>query len=204
MSAMYGPGVPKLWRETIEEHRRSVDEAILDTTWGLVTERGLLAVTMSEIAEKTGIGRATLYKHFPDVEAILSAHHRRHVSGHLAHLTQLRSRPGDPGERLRAVLGAYALISHHRGRHGTEELGALLHRGDDVRHAEQELLQLFRELVVEAVDAGQLRHDVSADEMATYCLHSLGAAKSLPSEAAVHRLVSLTLAGLAPDAAAVD
>ena len=201
---MYGPGVPRLWRETIEEHRRSVDEAILDTTWALVTERGLLAVTMSEIAEKTGIGRATLYKHFPDVEAILTAHHRRHVSNHLAHLTRLRSRPGDPRQRLRTVLEAYALISHHRGRHGTEELGALLHRGDDVRQAEEELLRLFRELLVEAADAGQLRDDVSADELATYCLHSLGAAKALSSEAAVHRLVTLTLAGLNPDTAAAD
>jgi AcrR family transcriptional regulator len=196
--------VPKLWRDTIAEHRRSVDEAILDATWALVAERGLLSVTMSEIAEKTGIGRATLYKHFPDVEAILSAHHRRHVSGHLAHLTQLRSRPGDPGERLRAVLEAYALICHHRGRHGTEELGALLHRGDDVRQAEEELLELFRELLLEAADAGHLRDDVSAAELATYCLHALSAAKALPSEAAVHRLVAITVAGLAPDTATAD
>lgn len=195
---MYGPGVPRLWRETIAEHRRSVDEAILDTTWELVSERGLLSVTMSEIAEKTGIGRATLYKHFPDVEAILSAHHRRHVSGHLAHLAELRSRPGDPGERLRAVLEGYAFICHHRGRHGTEELAALLHRGEDVLRAEQELLELFGGLLVEAAGAGQVRADVSADELATYCLHALSAAKGLPSQAAVHRLVSITLAGLAP------
>jgi AcrR family transcriptional regulator len=201
---MYGLGVPRLWRETIEEHRRTVDEAILATTWALVTERGLLSVTMSEIAEKTGIGRATLYKHFPDVEAILSAHHRRHVTGHLAQLAQLRGGPGDAGERLRAVLEAYALICHRRGRHGTEELAALLHRGDDVRHAEEELLKLFRELLLEAADAGHLRNDVSADELATYCLHALTAAKALPSEAAVHRLVAITVAGLAPGTATAD
>ena len=201
---MYGPGVPRLWRETIEEHRRSVDEAILDTTWALVTERGLLSVTMSEIAEKAGIGRATLYKHFPDVEAILSAHHRRHVTAHLAHLAELRGRPGNPGERLRAVLEAYAFICHHRGRHGAEELAALLHRGEDVLHAEQELLELFRALLVEAADAGRLRDDVSADELAAYCLHALSAAKGLPSAAAVHRLVTITLAGLAPGSATAD
>lgn len=64
--------MPRLWDDTIEAHRRAVQKAILDNAWALVTEHGLAAVTMSQIAEKTGIGRATLYKYFPDVEAILS------------------------------------------------------------------------------------------------------------------------------------
>ena len=195
---MYGPDVPKLWKDTIEEHRRTVDDAILQTTWALVTERGLLAVTMSEIAERTGIGRATLYKHFPDIEAILVAYHQRHVAGHLAQLADLRREAADPGDGLRAVLAAYAMICHHRGRHGTEELGALLHRGEDVVRAEQRLLELFQELMAEVAEAGQLRDDVATDELATYCLSALSAAKSLPSEAAVHRLVAVTLAGLTP------
>jgi AcrR family transcriptional regulator len=67
--------VPKLWTETVETHRQEVREAILDATASLVQSRGLLAVTMSDIAEATGIGRATLYKYFPDVETILSAWH---------------------------------------------------------------------------------------------------------------------------------
>ena len=78
--------MPKLWTETIEAHRRAVHEAVLDTTAALVAEHGLRAVTMSQIAEQTGIGRATLYKYFPDVEAILVAWHDRHVSGHLEQL----------------------------------------------------------------------------------------------------------------------
>ncbi|MGI9022907.1 MAG: TetR/AcrR family transcriptional regulator, partial [Acidimicrobiales bacterium] len=67
--------MPKVWNETIEDHRREVRDAILDTTAAMVTERGLLSVTMSQIAEETGIGRATLYKYFPGVEAILLAWH---------------------------------------------------------------------------------------------------------------------------------
>ena len=71
--------VPKLWSETIESHRTAVREATLDTTAALVAEHGLRSVTMSQIAEHTGIGRATLYKYFPDVEAILVAWHERQV-----------------------------------------------------------------------------------------------------------------------------
>ena len=38
--------------------------------------------------------------------------------------------------------------------------------------------------------------DVPAAELANYCLHALAAAGSLPSKAAVQRLVTVTLAGL--------
>ena len=109
--------VPKLWNETIEAHRRAVRDAILETTAALVAEHGLTSVTMSQIAEETGIGRATLYKYFPDVEAILLAWHERHVTGHLEHLAELRDQAGDAGERLEVVLEAYALISHERYSH---------------------------------------------------------------------------------------
>ena len=188
--------MPKLWTDTIEAHRRTVHKAILDTTWALVNEHGLLAVTMSQVAEKTGIGRATLYKYFPDVEAILLAWHQRHVSGHLEHLVQLRNQAGDAGERLEAVLEAYALITHHRGRHGTQELASLLHRGEHIARVHQELVDLIRDMLVDVAAGGQLRTDVAPDELASYCLHALNAAGSLPSEAAVHRLVVVTLAGL--------
>ncbi|OLZ74351.1 TetR family transcriptional regulator [Streptomyces sp. IMTB 2501] len=190
--------MPKLWNETIEEHRRTVREAILDTTWELVAERGLLSVTMSQIAEKTGIGRATLYKYFPDVEAILVAHHDRHVTEHLRQLADLRDRPGGAGERLAAVLERYALICHHRGRHGNQELAALVHRPEHIAPAQRQLVELFQDLLTEAAKAGELRDDIASEELASYCLHALTAAGGLPSEAAVRRLVAVTLAGLRP------
>jgi AcrR family transcriptional regulator len=102
--------MPKLWNDTIETHRRAVRDATLDVTAALVAERGLRAVTMSEIAERTGIGRATLYKYFPDVEAILHAWHHRQISGHIEYLAQVRDQADDPVKGLEAVLEAYALI----------------------------------------------------------------------------------------------
>ncbi|RSM62045.1 TetR/AcrR family transcriptional regulator [Actinoplanes sp. ATCC 53533] len=190
--------MPKLWDTTIEAHRRTVREAILETTWALVREHGLMSVTMSQIAKQAGVGRATLYKYFPDVEAILAAHHERHVAGHLTELAELRAKPSKPYDKLQAVLGRYALICYYRKRHGTEELAALLHRGERVSGAEQQLIDLFQDLLAEVAAAGELRDDVAPDELATYCLHALGAAGSLPSEAAVNRLVAVALTGLRP------
>ena len=185
--------VPRLWDETIEAHRRAVGDAILDTAGALATEHGLRSVTMSQIAEGTGIGRATLYKYFSDVDAILIAWHEREVGGHLEHLLAVRDRGGAATERLTAVLEAYALIS--REHHGTE-LAALLHRGEHGARAHQHLSDFIAALLMEGARDGEIRDDVAPGELANYCLHALSAAGSLPSKAAVRRLVAVTMAGL--------
>ena len=199
---MYSHLVPKLWNETIETHRQAVRDATLDTTAALVAEHGLTAVTMSKIAEKTGIGRATLYKYFPDVESILSAWHERRISAHLHELATVRDQIADRAARLEQVLKAYALIHQERVRHHNEpygaELAALLHPDKHVAQAQRHLREMFRELLEQAAEAGAVRDDVASEELATYCLHALTAASGLPSEAAAERLVEVTLAGLRP------
>jgi AcrR family transcriptional regulator len=192
--------VPKLWSQTIEAHRREVREAILDTTAALVAEHGLLSVTMSRIAGETGIGRATLYKYFPDVETILAAWHERQVGSHLAQLVEIRERGGDPAQRLAAVLEAYALLSHVSREHHDRELVALLHReGRHLHSALRQVHQLIRDLLAEAVTSGDVRGDIPPAELADYCLHALGAAGGLRSATAVRRLVTVTMSGLRPD-----
>jgi AcrR family transcriptional regulator len=188
--------VPKLWNETVEEHRSAVRDAILDATARLVASEGLRSVTMSQVATETGIGRATLYKYFPDVEAVLLAWHERQVHAHVAHLAQVRDREGAPVERLRAVLEAYASIAHER--HG-DELAGLLHRGEHVTRAHGHLHGIIRDLLDEGARSGGIRRDVATDELASYCLHALTAAGGLRSKAAVRRLVAVTLAGLRPE-----
>lgn len=187
--------MPKLWSETIGAHREQVREAILDTTAALATENGPLSVTMSQIAETTGIGRATLYKYFPDVEAVLLAWHERHVTSHLQQLAEIADNSGTVAARIAAVLHAYASICYQRPR---TDIAALLHRGEHVAHAEQHLTALFGRLLTEGARAGDVRDDVAPDELASYCLHALTAANSLSSKAAVQRLVTITMAGIRP------
>jgi AcrR family transcriptional regulator len=194
----YIASVPKLWNDTIEAHRREVRSAIMETAAALVAEHGLRAVTMSQIAEETGIGRATLYKYFSDVEAILLAWHQRQITGHLDYLAEVRNRAGDAGERLAAVLDAYALISYESHGDRNAELAAFVHRNEQVARARRRLRKMIRDLLAEGAKAGELRDDVPPDELATYCLHALAAASSVTSKAAVRRLVTVTLAGLRP------
>ena len=195
----YDDAVPKLWNDTIEEHRKAVRDATLDATAALVAEQGLTSVTMSGIAERTGIGRATLYKYFPDVDSILLAWHERQVTAHVGQLAAIRDHGGTPGERLAAVLHTYASMAHE---HDDTALVAFLHRGEHVADAQRHLHGFLRDLLAEGAATGELRADVAPDELATYCLHALAAAGSLPSKAAVGRLVMVTLTGLRGQAAA--
>ncbi len=197
--------MPKLWSETIEAHRHAVHDAILETTVALVAEHGLRPVTMSQIAEQTGIGRATLYKYFPDVDAILLAWHERQITRHLERLRQIRKGPGDAGERLEAVLEAYAFIQHELGtQHATgrighgSELAGMLHRGEHAVRAHEHLEHFMQGLLTEAAKVGAVRGDVPPRELAGYCIHTLTAAGGLATKAAVRRLVTVTLAGLRP------
>jgi AcrR family transcriptional regulator len=188
--------MPKLWNETIEAHRAAVRVATMDTTAALVAEHGLASVSMSQIAAQTGIGRATLYKYFPDVDSILLAWHERQVSAHLDHLATVRDHAaGSASQRLEAVLAAYAQISH---QHPDNELAAMPHRGAHIAHAEQHLREFVTDLIADGARAAELRDDVAPTELAAYCLHALTAAGSLRSQAAIRRLVAVTLAGLRP------
>ena len=208
----YPEEVPRLWKATIEAHRHDVREAILDTAAALVAQQGLLSVTMSSIAEQTGIGRATLYKYFPDVEAILRAWHERQVAGHLRRLAEVRDQPGmSAAKRLEAMLRTYAENLHESRRHHDGELAALLHREHHTRHrddaahshaaqhiasAEQQLHGMISDLLAEAANDGSVRADVGPDELASYCLHALSGACRLTSKAAVRRLVDVVVTGL--------
>lgn len=184
---------PKLWSATIDEHRHDVRAAILGATASLVHELGIRKVTMSLVAEKTGIGRATLYKYFPDVESILLEWHEREVKQHVEHLTKLRDSDSDVFERLRIVLERVA--QGQREGHGGD-VAAMLHRGPHIHRAHDAIRTLIRDVVVEGVERAQIRDDVPPDELASFCVAALSAASGAASKAAVRRLVALTLDAL--------
>lgn len=190
------PGVmPRIWSDTIAAHRDAVRDATLDATAALIAEHGPTGVTMSQIAKESGIGRATLYKYFPDLPSILLAWHERHIGDHLHRLAAV-AEAAAPAERLTAVLRAYAELSaeHHDGG----DLSALLHQGDHAVRAESHLHAFLTTLIAESAGRGDTRSDVPPPELAAFCLHALAAAPAHPAPAALTRLLTLTTAALAP------
>lgn len=176
------------------EHRHAVREATLEATAELIENDGISAVSMTRVAGKAGIGRATLYKYFPDVDALLAAWHERQVTQHLAHLAAVRDEAAGTGRELQAVLEAYALTNY--GRPGGEA-PAFLHQNDHTAHAAQHLRGFIQELINAGAAKGVVRSDMDSGELADYCLHALGAASALSSKEAVPGLVKVVLNGLA-------
>jgi AcrR family transcriptional regulator len=183
----------------VESHRQEVREAILDAAGQLMANQGILGISMSQLAESTGIGRATLYKYFDDVQHVLAAWHQRQIAGHLEELTAIANRPGGPAARLRSVLEAYGRLCRQRRRHGGDALAAALHRADHIDRWERQLRDLVVGLLTEAAATGAVRTDVPTAELTSYCVHAMAAAGDSDSDAAapITLLVDLVCSGLA-------
>lgn len=183
--------MPKLWNDTIEAHKGAVAAAIMDTTAGLAAKEGLHNLTMARIAQEAGIGRATLYKYFSDVEQILTAWHRRQVATHLEELERVREQKAAPLEALEAVLITYGESSRHGHHHA---LGTLLHAMPHIHAAHDHLHELVRSIIDDAVRAGSLKSSAPSDEMARFALTAV--TSDVDGKPALERLVALILRGL--------
>jgi AcrR family transcriptional regulator len=191
--------MPKLWDDTIATHRHAVQDAVLDAAAALIGRTGLGGASMAAIAAAAGIGRATLYKYYPDLDAILAAWHQREVSRHLVQLRAIEA--ATAAARLAAVLGAYAhMLSHTRGHYDTA-VAARLHRSSGVVEAESELVRLVAERIGAARSEGAVRDDVADTELAAFAVSALGAAGGMQDPPAVERLVALTVGALSSPAA---
>lgn len=166
------------WDHAVDEHRSAQREAIGAAAWALARQHGPFAVTMSQVADAAGVSRPTLYKYFPDVEAMLTAHHRRHVESHVAELAEILDGSGTPDERLERLVIAYAEICHHRARHGRAEVDRLVHSPFELDAAESQLVELFARAISETGAAGG---DLTPPILATYAVRALASAADVPS-----------------------
>ena len=142
-----------------------------------------------------------MYKYFAGVEAVLAAWHEPQITGHLAQLAEL-ARTGTPVVRLAMMLHALAHIARHSSSHAMD-LAPVLRRGHRSEHgtrARQELHRMVAESIAEGAARGELRDDVAPEELSAYCLSAVAAGAGLESDAAVRRLVEVTLDGLRPPA----
>ncbi|AZO61852.1 MAG: TetR family transcriptional regulator [Mesorhizobium sp.] len=185
--------MPKLWNDTIEAHRDAVATTIVNKTAELAAAEGLHNLTMARIAKETGIGRATLYKYFSEVEQILVAWHAREVSTHLAALDQAGAKGAGPLAALEAVLLAYA--ENARRGHG-HAFAALLHSMPHARHAYARVEAMVAELIAEAMNAGEIEDASPAAELARYALAAIAAAQQARSKPKLERLLRMILRGL--------
>ena len=101
------------------ERQRETRRRIVEATVELHLTRGPANTTISEIAQRAGVNRLTVYNHFPDLSDLLKACARSWTERHPAPDSTPWARIGDPQQRLRTALtelyGFYARTEPMRG-----------------------------------------------------------------------------------------
>ncbi|MFH5207335.1 TetR/AcrR family transcriptional regulator [Antrihabitans sp. NCIMB 15449] len=143
-------------RPALRDH---VATMIMDRAATVLAERGD-ALSMTEIARAAGVGRATLYRYFPNRDALLSAMADAALDDLAARIDDARLDTVPVGEAIaritRAFIGSgkYAILA--RDEHGACERSSELDR---------RLTTPLRQLFQKGIDTGVLRADLSADLM---------------------------------------
>ncbi len=150
---------PRRLRADAERNRRALVDAAIE----VFGERGLDA-TVSEIAQRAGVGQGTAFRHFPTKEHLIAAT----VSGLLERITakavELLDEP-DPLVALRELLhaGSELMVDNHGFKHATANSPVL----DDpqVQEAHERLLQATGRLLARAQETGRIRSDLTAEDI---------------------------------------
>jgi AcrR family transcriptional regulator len=187
------------------ESRRA---AILDAALRVFGQYGYRRASMDDIAREAGIGKGTIYLSFAGKEEVFQALSRRLAQRMLAGAEAARHRPGTTADKLAAMnaawFGTYAeTIS--RSPHAAELLDAK-HRlsADLVSDAASQYKRLVRDVLTEAIAAGELDLEPAGLTADTAAELLIGSARGLQSSAAspaayrryLKALVRVMVAGL--------
>ena len=94
-----------LWRDSLSAHRVRTAERIAGVAMGIIASHGIAGLSMSALADAAGISRQTLYKYFPDVDAVLAEMAAMGSAG-IAELADRIDAEDDPREGLRVFVTA--------------------------------------------------------------------------------------------------
>ena len=180
------------WERARLDHRNRQADAIAGAALSLVLEHGAPALTMAAIATAADISRQTLYRYFPDIDAVLVgvaelvASHDDDLEAHV------RARP-DPTARLDTLLDAVARAAGHH-HSGTATLRSTLPPAarDVLTRHETRISDLVAEILRDGVEGGLFRPDLEPTGDAPLVLGLAAAADPADPERAitlVHRIV---------------
>ena len=93
--------MPKISGRSLIEHRDNTRRALFDSLSTLMSERGFENVSISDLAEHSGIRRTTIYNHFTDKEDILIAYVESEMSKYLSNTKAMLARADNSIDKLR-------------------------------------------------------------------------------------------------------
>jgi AcrR family transcriptional regulator len=102
--------VPKVLGGSLAAHRDEVRARVFAALRELLYERGFDAVTLAGVAAAAGVGRTSIYNHFPDRQALLVAFVEHEADRYVADLEIALAAAATPTERL----AVFARLQLHR------------------------------------------------------------------------------------------
>lgn len=191
--------------------REDIRDVILDAADRLLARYGYKKMTVEDLAQEVGIGKGTIYLHFPSKEEVVLSHVDRIVERLKVRLQEIAQEPLPAAERVRLMLVERVLFRFDSVQHYTESLTDLLAAlrpgllARRVRHFEEEsriIAEVLREGLdtdeFDFADAESTAHTLllATNALLPYSLSAreLGEREDVTTEAA--RLAELLLSGL--------
>jgi AcrR family transcriptional regulator len=180
-------------RRDAERNRQRILAAAADAF-----AEGGLAVTMDEIARRAGVGVGTVYRRFPDKELLVEALFEQRIDELVALAEAARDDP-DPFAGLVRFFEAFLAVQ--AADRGLKEvvLGTARGAGRAAR-ARERIGPIVEHLLARACDAGDVRPDVAASDLALIQF-MLGAVIDFTHDVAPEtwrRMLAIVLDGLRP------
>ena len=179
--------------EPIRSDARRNREKLLQVATAAFATAGGRAVSLESIAREAGVGIGTLYRHFPNREALVEAIYRAELAEVAAAAEQLLKRH-PPKEALRGWMNRYAsFVAAKRGM--AESLHAIFDSGAMEPSQTRDSIVGAVDMVLRAgADDGSLRSDVQADDVVS-SLIGIFLASGSPEQTG--RMLDLLAAGVA-------
>jgi AcrR family transcriptional regulator len=152
---------PPVPRRGERSDRRRNRARLLHAAQEVLAEHGPDA-PMDEIARRAGVGNATLYRNFPDRDALLDELFTDRFTALLGSTAQDTAEA--PREQLRTALLRVAL-DQTRDKAFAYALGTLVDSMPRARPAREQLLAALGELLVRAQEAGAVNRSVTVEDL---------------------------------------
>ena len=171
-------------------------ERILDIAKGAFTRHGA-DVSLDDIARQAGVGPGTLYRHFPNRDALLEAVYHTEV-GKLAAAEREFARRLSPVEALRAWMLLF--VDYIEAKHLiAPALNTLVGGASKVYEASgAQVKQAIRSLVERAVKSGDVRADLEPFDLLRALVGVSNVASTADWPQSARRLVDILIAGSRP------
>lgn len=168
-------------------------ELLIATARAVFTEKGAEA-PLDEIAKRAGVGAGTLYRHFPNREALVEAVYRDEVN-QLANLATELLAQHEPAAALDAWMRAHVrFVTHRRGL--AASLKAMLDtHGETLAWCKTTMLVAAEQMLAAGLAAGTVRADLEPYDLLRLG-HAIGMVADLGTAADSERMIDIMLVGL--------